>query len=95
MESEVSLLMANQTLVRADLLQTYNDSHSSIRHLRENSSTILSWGQAACHMSVIPIVFYCLAVANIPILFQPTSHFGALIVGSDIDGRQMRGKGTC
>jgi tRNA (guanine10-N2)-methyltransferase len=24
---------------------------------------------------------------------QTTAHFGALVFGSDIDGRQMRGKG--
>jgi tRNA (guanine10-N2)-methyltransferase len=24
---------------------------------------------------------------------QPTAHFGAVVFGSDIDGRQMRGKG--
>jgi hypothetical protein len=25
---------------------------------------------------------------------QPAAHFGALVFGSDIDGRQMRGKGS-
>jgi tRNA G10 N-methylase Trm11 len=28
------------------------------------------------------------------IFIKPVSHFGALIFGSDIDGRQMRGKGA-
>ena len=53
MESEISLLMANQTMVCADLLKFINHFHLSIRPLQENSSTILSWEQAACHMSVI------------------------------------------
>ena len=27
-------------------------------------------------------------------LFKTTAHFGAMVFGSDIDGRQMRGKGA-
>ncbi len=53
MESEISLLMANQTLVCVDPLTYIILFHPSIRPLQENLSTILSWEQAACHMSVI------------------------------------------
>ena len=31
---------------------------------------------------------------SISCFIQPTAHFGALVFGSDIDGRQMRGKGA-
>ena len=29
------------------------------------------------------------------ICLQTAAHFGAYVIGSDIDGRQMRGKGAC
>ncbi|KJA27817.1 hypothetical protein HYPSUDRAFT_34967 [Hypholoma sublateritium FD-334 SS-4] len=56
MESEISLLMANQTLAS-------------------------------------PGKFIYDPFMGTGSMSYPTSHFGALIVGSDIDGRQMRGKG--
>ncbi|KAF8972985.1 tRNA guanosine-2'-O-methyltransferase [Flammula alnicola] len=58
MESEISLLMANQTLVNRCVAR------------KLIYDPFMGTGSMA----------------------YPTSHFGALVIGSDIDGRQMRGK---
>ena len=44
----------------------------------------------------VPLVYDTRTLAADQFVFiQPTAHFGGLIFGSDIDGRQMRGKGIC
>lgn len=38
-------------------------------------------------------VFVYSELSPIDLVSQTTAHFGAFVFGSDIDGRQMRGKG--
>ena len=44
-------------------------------------------------MSVVQLLLRILVSVVFFGSIQPTAHFGALVFGSDIDGRQMRGKG--
>ncbi|KAJ3570013.1 hypothetical protein NP233_g4681 [Leucocoprinus birnbaumii] len=72
MEAEISLLMANQTLVRF-VLKTSN-------------ARKLTWIQASPGKWIYDPFMGTGSMA------YPTAHFGAIVFGSDIDGRQMRGK---
>ena len=90
----MSLLMANQTLVRANCNNLYHrKAHYEARPLLGNSFTIPLWEQGAWPMSVFRLLRYSYFTLS-SCFIQPTAHFGALVFGSDIDGRQMRGKGA-
>lgn len=92
MESEMSLLMANQTMVYLFHYSPINfifiNPHG--RPLPVNSFTILLW-ELEAQLMWAPTSYCNLGIFNFA--HKPTTHFGALMFGSDIDGRQMRGKG--
>ncbi|KAF5351856.1 hypothetical protein D9756_007701 [Leucocoprinus leucothites] len=84
MEAEISLLMANQTLASPSkwiydpFMGTGSMAYVSFQTIFPTPNPPL-----------IPPNHVLMPHS----LHQPTAHFGAIVFGSDIDGRQMRGKG--
>ncbi|CAK5281512.1 unnamed protein product [Mycena citricolor] len=86
MESEISLIMANQALVRS-AMHGELDVEILPRPDRQSSCTTHSVALGAWHMHVQSGLYDGWLTKS-----QPAAYFGALVFGSDIDGRQMRGK---
>jgi tRNA (guanine10-N2)-methyltransferase len=119
MEAEISLLMANQTLVRAVFVLHGISPHRVLIHHHFNLITpshlpcraapvrqaspgkliydpFVGTGSMAYVRIRPPTASHPLPSNLINRIIwhqQTTAHFGALVFGSDIDGRQMRGKG--
>jgi tRNA (guanine10-N2)-methyltransferase len=78
MDAEVSLLMANQALVRIIAsLPIFLSVQTDTQHVQASAGKLV----------------YDPFVGTGSMLYT-SAHWGAFVVGSDIDGRHIRGKGT-
>ena len=95
MEAEISLLMANQTQVRPSPVEMMKPTDRAVRygrpHLEGSCTTPLSELEA---WPTCVLVYRCTCTRMTRRREQTTAYFGAHVYGSDIDGRQMRGKGA-
>lgn len=92
----MSLLMANQALVRIFIQSLYLLNISSHFVLKASSGKVI-YDPFIGTGSMAYVSTRCAFAHLSPVLSsnfarQTTAHFGAQVFGSDIDGRQMRGK---